>query len=140
MHLTPLQSWFEHLYYAALDIAFLVLIIIAANIVKGTRWKIHLDWIVPYIFMDALSLVYRAIISAHYFLAIPISRGVFSLALTCLYTGDAIGIYGSFILCRTLRQLVTGVAQEQLPEQAPPPADEEAWPPPPVTPTRSSRL
>ena len=132
MHRTLFQSLFEHSFYQISDLAFLFLNAYAASIVSKGRWRLHLNWLVPFVFQGVLTLVYRGIISLHYFFGIHISVGGYTFGENCLYTANVLGIAGNVILCRTLKQIVNaadGKGQRGNTPQSP--ADESVWPPPP---------
>jgi len=134
MHLSSFELLFDRLFYGVLDIVFLVLNIMAYRAVRGTRWQVHLGWIVPFIYQSALQLVYWTIWNTHSFLGLSLPDGLYHLARICLYISDVVGVYGMVILVRTLRQMVSEnwpglaeIAAEQV-------SDETVWPPPPVRP------
>ncbi len=133
MHLTPLQSLFEHSFYAVSDLAFLVLNAYAATIIYRAKWRVHFNWIIAFVVECLFVIIYRAIISAHYFFGVPISAALYSFGDNCLYTANILGIAGNFILCRTFKQLVeTGRPEsDPLSGSVRPEADETIWPPPP---------
>lgn len=133
MHPTLLQSLFRHSFYAVSDLTFLFLNAYAASIVSKGRWRVHLNWLVPFVFQCILTLVYRGIISLHYFLGIHIPVGVYTFGDNCLYAANVVGIAGSFILCRTLKQIVTeaDVNRSTAGTASQPPEDAGVWPPPP---------
>lgn len=68
MHHTLLQSLFEHSFYVVSDLTFLMLNAYAATIVNRGPWRLHLNWLIPFVFQGLLTLVYRGILSLHYFL------------------------------------------------------------------------
>ena len=121
-------------YYPAIDVAILALLCVAAGIVRGTRWRVHLRWVVPYILMDFLASADRVVYSAHAWWGVSVPQSILSVAGDCDYAADAAALYGTFMLCLTFRQVVRGTLQEELPGKSPRPIDKGAWPPPPARP------
>lgn len=133
MHLTPLQSLFHHSFYALSDLAFLLLNAYAAAIIYRAKWRVHFSWAIAFAVQCVFIVIYRAILSAHYFFGVPISTSLYSFGDNCLYTANILGIAGTFILCRTFKRLIeTGHHESHQPfESVRPEADETIWPPPP---------
>ena len=129
---TPLQSFFEHTFYAIADLLFLILNAYAASIVNRGKWRLHLSWLIPFVIQTILTFIYRVILTIHYFLGIHLPQSAYFFGLNCLYVSDVFGIYGNFILCRTLKRMVNNADVNISPVQTSSQPSETVWPPPPT--------
>jgi hypothetical protein len=80
-----------------------------------------------------VDLMYRVIISAHYFFGVHLSPELYFFGTNCLYTANVVGIIGNVILCRTLKLIVNNAAEEtnRLSDASHSSRDKTIWPPPP---------
>lgn len=110
------------------NIAFLALEIFAIAIVKNTKYQAHAQWLKYFVVESCLALVYRILWHTHFFTGIHLPPLLYTFARTCLYIANIVGVFGTIVLCRTLKRMVTETAQEQMDAVA----AHSVWPPPPL--------
>ena len=106
MHFSPLLSLFDHVFYGTMDLLFLALNLYVAWLVGRRPWRRHLGWAIPYLAEAVFDFLYRAAISAHYFLHVVFAPTVAVALFWSGYVSLALGLYGDFALWRTFRGLI----------------------------------
>ena len=134
MTFSPPLSLFEHTFFGIADVAFLVTYIIAARIIRGTKWGVHLRWLIPCIIGSGLALAYRTIWNVHFFTGIHLPRAAYAFGLSLLYIANGADLWGAVVLCRVMKELVAGGLVERPGQPERLLVEQAVWPPPPKPP------
>jgi hypothetical protein len=126
-HINPF--WWPDLVFHEIEaILFLVFAVLAAMLVAQSSARVHLQWLVPFVVNDTLVFAQSVAWNGSSLLHIHWNAAESALYHTAGYMAGIAGIYGMFMLWRTLRvvlpvrgQALAGAMNEG-----------EIWPPPPA--------
>ena len=123
-------SEFNYVFHSAIDLVFIVMGFAIIAVVSRPGWQHHLRWANPAAAASILTGVCRTINDLHHYFGVGTAIAAYVTADLFLYGANLVGLYSTFMLWRTLRDLAQRPAlPDPLAEQAPPPG---VWPPPPV--------
>lgn len=121
----------SYVFHTIREVSSLIIHWLIVGVIRRSPWKQHLRWAFPTALATSLLYCSRLSGDLHHYLRLGTYVQAAIIGQALWYVGDVVGIYGLWMLWRTIKDSMQSAAGKDLFTQALGEPDPGVWPPPP---------